>query len=944
MFFIGCSKDNSDRVEKIPETPSLTQWKLSSIEVGDLDFGIVDFNKQKILTVHIINDGDEVVEGSPELSSRDFSLLFSSCENLLPQAKCYVKIGFNAKGKTDGSYVSNLVYGEHTNSISAQIDRSGQVSDSIFRSNNQPISEYNFGTIEYRHNLIKSFFIQNTGAIINNEVVSLTPGPFQKIYDRCSSRNLKPKESCLVKVLVSGQGQAGNISATLSYGSKTLNLATNVKTAEELAQENSEFVFVYQNQSSEAPISLQTLNLEEPKEYKFYVKNIGTSAGRINEFNLSSHFNIVYNNCQDQLIAPNQSCYLKAFLTPQNKGSFSTNILADVDYQLNSKPVQWTVRSPGEKIECTNQILNALLANITWDGSQYSPCLVESCVSTHHIFDNACESNVITCSVENGNGTKTWSGESQNYQECVVSSCESNRYAIVNNSCDYIEPIAQGNSHILNEDGILENQNLIFSSTNPASIEIVSNVSHGVLTRIGNNYSYTPNANYNGVDSFVYRINDGMVNSSEATVSFTVNPVNDIPVAIGSNNSANEDNILNIPLSGTDIDGDSLTYELVASSLNGSVVINGNIATYTPNLNFIGSDSFSFIAKDSTSQSVPAVVNITVLPVNDQPIANAQTIGIVEDTSRSFSLSGYDVEGSNLTYTITQMPSSGILSGTAPNLTYTPAYDFNGNVTMKFRVSDGTSLSDEVTVSLTNNLLSKDYINERIAVLETKYRNKGHNITLPRIASEPVTVANINSISSVINPLGLTETNSTLISGTELTTTAANSAFAKHNNIRLHCNSVSSCYSNKTAYNKAIYGTSVLTVQNNFLWDASNSRYLGTQCNAWYAPSEISWVDKILDSSKSNYINGTYYYNSGANAYVTVFNQVMPTCGTVYYSYSQGCRSYGYVYITVGSNQYPSSMGNGGCASGSGVATFSKGQSITIGSHYYASGTLRTGY
>lgn len=506
-------------------------------------------------------------------------------------------------------------------------------------------------------------------------------------------------------------------------------------------------------------------------------------------------------------------------------------------------------------------------------------------------------------------------------------------------------PLVSNMSISLNEDAISINPLNYVNAVGATTAQIMSPVQNGSLVLNGLSVTYTPAENYFGSDSFTYRIFDGVNYSALAIASITVLPINDIPVATDQSQTTLEDNAVNLTLTATDSDLDTLTYEISTAPTNGVVVLNGTVVTYTPNSNYFGPDSFSFVAKDAVSQSVPALVSLTVSPVNDMPLAQAQTLGVVEDTSKSLTLAGSDIEGSALTYIITQQPSSGIISGTAPNLTYTPSYDFTGSVTLRYKVRDGALDSDEVTVTLTNNLLNKDYINERIAALETKFRNKSYNITLPRVAAEPVTVADINAVSSVINPLALTETTSALISDPDLTTTALNAAFAKHTNIRLHCTNITNCYANKVAYNKAIYGTNILTVQNNFLWDTANSRYLGTKCNAWYSASELSWVDKILDASKTNLWNGTYAFNSTANSVSTVFNQVAPTCGTVYYAYNQGCRSYGYAYVYIGGVQYPgSSMGNGGCASGSGTASVGKGQSVYINSHYYASGTVRTGY
>src|SRR5438093_8238476 len=101
-------------------------------------------------------------------------------------------------------------------------------------------------------------------------------------------------------------------------------------------------------------------------------------------------------------------------------------------------------------------------------------------------------------------------------------------------------------------------------------------------------FSYTPDANFNGSDSFTYKANDGTLDSNVATVSITVNAVNDAPVAVGNSYSVNEDNTLSVSASGvlsndSDIDGDSLTAVLVSGPAHGSLTLNLNGSlSYTP--------------------------------------------------------------------------------------------------------------------------------------------------------------------------------------------------------------------------------------------------------------------------------------------------------------------------------------------------------------------------
>ena len=98
-------------------------------------------------------------------------------------------------------------------------------------------------------------------------------------------------------------------------------------------------------------------------------------------------------------------------------------------------------------------------------------------------------------------------------------------------------------------------------------------------------------ADQNGSGSVTVSASD-VVNRLSVQDSFnvTVNPVNDVPVADATNAEGDEDSAINIDLSGSDIDGDALTFSLGSNASNGSVAISGSTATYTPNNNFNGSD------------------------------------------------------------------------------------------------------------------------------------------------------------------------------------------------------------------------------------------------------------------------------------------------------------------------------------------------------------------
>ncbi len=73
-----------------------------------------------------------------------------------------------------------------------------------------------------------------------------------------------------------------------------------------------------------------------------------------------------------------------------------------------------------------------------------------------------------------------------------------------------------------------------------------------------------------------------------------------------------------------------LIFSKAGDPANGSVTVVDGVATYIPVSNFSGSDSFTFIANDGEADSPPATVSITVTPIDDAPVANAQSVSVTK--------------------------------------------------------------------------------------------------------------------------------------------------------------------------------------------------------------------------------------------------------------------------------------------------------------------------
>jgi hypothetical protein len=173
-----------------------------------------------------------------------------------------------------------------------------------------------------------------------------------------------------------------------------------------------------------------------------------------------------------------------------------------------------------------------------------------------------------------------------------------------------------------------------------------------------------------------------------------------VPVAFSQAVSTGEDTPRAVTLLATD-DDDVIAYAIVSPPSNGTLSGTPPSVVYTPKANFHGSDKFAFKATDSSGfDSNVATVSITVAALNDAPVALGQSVTMPANTSLKITLQATDVDGDPLSFLLLSQPGSGVLSGTPPNLTYTPKAGFIGADSFTFRASDGKALSNVGTVKL----------------------------------------------------------------------------------------------------------------------------------------------------------------------------------------------------------------------------------------------------
>ena len=218
-------------------------------------------------------------------------------------------------------------------------------------------------------------------------------------------------------------------------------------------------------------------------------------------------------------------------------------------------------------------------------------------------------------------------------------------------------------------------------------------------------YTYAPTADFNGVDSFSYRISDGQGGSNIYAVTVTVTPVNDAPRwTADARYSIAEDSTLDGRVStATDSEGDAFTWSKASEPAHGTVSVAADgTFRYVPAPNFFGSDSFGATVTDARGASASTKVSIVVRPVNDAPAAAPVSLTVGEDQSISDKLPTVtDVEGDPVTYLLDTPAAHGkatVLPG--GSYSYSPAADYNGPDSFSYAVVDSNGGRNVYTVAL----------------------------------------------------------------------------------------------------------------------------------------------------------------------------------------------------------------------------------------------------
>ncbi len=279
-------------------------------------------------------------------------------------------------------------------------------------------------------------------------------------------------------------------------------------------------------------------------------------------------------------------------------------------------------------------------------------------------------------------------------------------------------PLANDDFYTLNEDSFIQfnplandldpNGDPIFLVFPPATLP-----QHGVISQLGGQWVYVPTANYCGLDSARYQVVDGTGLGSFAWLHFTITCIADRPQVLNPQGIPTntltfnvwEDSVSTICLNFLDGDNDAVdAVGAIPLNINGAISGLGNqdsCFTYTPQPNFFGLETVYIVYCDDAIPSLcdTVLVNINVLPVNDPPVANPDTVTTSTETSVVINPlnNDFDIDG-NIplsTVTIIGAPLNGMATVNPLNgqVTYTSDPGFTGNDTIFYRIcDDGTPL------------------------------------------------------------------------------------------------------------------------------------------------------------------------------------------------------------------------------------------------------------
>lgn len=295
-----------------------------------------------------------------------------------------------------------------------------------------------------------------------------------------------------------------------------------------------------------------------------------------------------------------------------------------------------------------------------------------------------------------------------------------------------------------------------------------------------------------GSDSFTFRVNDGRFDSNVATVSIDVTSVNDAPRSADQSLTVPFGRTLPITLFGTDIDGDTITYQIVSGPTNGVLSGSGAARSYTPNSGFSGDDSFTYKVNDGNVDSPAATVRITVQPQtqavlfedsfeigewNGQWVEDAQNDWYRSNQRATAGTRSAEVDGgaNNATLTLRNggLPLSTLAYGQVL-LSYSwlieSTWDTGEYIALDVSIDGGSTWTNNIRRINGNQSLENVWLDESVDL--TPYRSSNLKIRFRSLVSDSVEDGNVDNVRII--GIGAAEGASAKVVGNDLVTALPN--------------------------------------------------------------------------------------------------------------------------------------------------------------------------
>ncbi|MDZ4823708.1 MAG: Ig-like domain-containing protein [Flavobacteriales bacterium] len=313
---------------------------------------------------------------------------------------------------------------------------------------------------------------------------------------------------------------------------------------------------------------------------------------------------------------------------------------------------------------------------------------------------------------------------------------------VANNDYKFLNEDTNANGNVSTNDSDPENDVLTFN--------VIATSQHGTLIMQPNGmYAFTPFLHYSGSDIAWYQVCDPTGHCDQAQITFEIAEVNDPPVAVNDVYTGNEDAIIygNVVDNDIEVEDEVLVIELMENVEHGTLSIsNDGSFSYTPELDWLGTDEFSYLVIDPCGAGDFGIATIIINNVNDVPVANDDSKILDEDNVSNGTVSSNDSDADNelLTYSILLWPQHGeIIFNDNGTYMYSPDANYSGTDILTYQACDPGSACDQAQLIFTVNEVN----DAPVAINDSFYGNEDEiligNILLNDIDAENGTLTSV---------------------------------------------------------------------------------------------------------------------------------------------------------------------------------------------------------